>query len=259
MGDRRTNAIPASVEAAWGVRGRPARGPKPGLSLERIVAGAIRVAEAEGLGAVSMSRVAAEIGSSPMSLYRYVAAKDELLALMLDAVVPADLEPLGAGETWRMGLERWARRERVAFMRQPWAVRIPRSGPPITPNQTRWLEAGLSYLRGTGLTPGEKLSTILLVSGFVWNEVLLYADMAEAMRRAAPDGVAGAAAGDAGTIGAAYGQAMARLTDADRFPELHAILNSGLFGEPDDLEVEFEFGLARILDGIDVLIRSRAG
>src|SRR5262250_3052406 len=78
-------SIPGSVAAAWGVRERPHRGPRPGLSLGRIVDAAVRVADAEGLDAVSMSRVAAELGTAPMSLYRYVTAKDELLALMVDA------------------------------------------------------------------------------------------------------------------------------------------------------------------------------
>ena len=73
-------ALPASIKAAWGVGERPAKGPKPGLSLERIVGAAVDVAAAEGIGAVSMSRVAKELGSSAMSLYRYVSAKDELLA-----------------------------------------------------------------------------------------------------------------------------------------------------------------------------------
>src|SRR5215472_7517901 len=77
--------LPAHVAAAWGVRGRPHKGPKPGLSLDRIVAAAVHVADTEGLAAVSMSRVATELGAAPMSLYRYVAAKDELLALMVDA------------------------------------------------------------------------------------------------------------------------------------------------------------------------------
>src|SRR3954463_14399030 len=79
--------LPASLEAAWGRRARPTRGPKPALSLERIVDAAVALAQAEGIGAVSMARVAGELGSSPMSLYRYVAAKDELLALMVDAAL----------------------------------------------------------------------------------------------------------------------------------------------------------------------------
>src|SRR3954463_13259613 len=79
--------LPASLEAAWGLRQRPTKGPKAGLSLERIVEAAVALAQADGIGAVSMARVAGELGSSPMSLYRYVAAKDELLALMVDAAL----------------------------------------------------------------------------------------------------------------------------------------------------------------------------
>src|SRR3979490_2569423 len=78
--------LPASIEAAWGLRDRTHKGPKPGLSLGRIVEAGVKVAESEGLAAVSMSRIAAQLGSAPMSLYRYVSAKDELLALMVDSV-----------------------------------------------------------------------------------------------------------------------------------------------------------------------------
>ena len=78
-------ALPAAVAAAWGVRESPGKGPKPGLSLERIVQAAITIAARDGLGAVSMSRVAADLGASTMSLYRYVSAKDELVKLMVDA------------------------------------------------------------------------------------------------------------------------------------------------------------------------------
>ena len=62
-------ALPAAVAAAWGVRESPGKGPKPGLSLERIVGAAIRIASRDGLDAVSMSRVAADLGASTMSLY----------------------------------------------------------------------------------------------------------------------------------------------------------------------------------------------
>ena len=91
------SGLPASIEAAWGLRERPARGPKPGLSLERIVAAAVELAAAEGLAAVSMSRVARALGSSPMSLYRYVTAKDELLALMVDAALADTPAPPASG------------------------------------------------------------------------------------------------------------------------------------------------------------------
>src|SRR5271169_3965722 len=73
------------VAAAWGVRERPHKGPKPALTLSRIVAAAVRVADTEGLDAVSMGRVAAEVGTAPMALYRHVSSKGELLTLMVDA------------------------------------------------------------------------------------------------------------------------------------------------------------------------------
>ena len=78
-------SIPGSVAAAWGVRERPHKGPRPTLSLGGIVDAAVRVADTEGLDAVSMGRVAAELGTAPMSLYRHVSAKEELRTLMVDA------------------------------------------------------------------------------------------------------------------------------------------------------------------------------
>ena len=79
--------LPVSILTAWGLRGRPAKGPRPTLSLAQIVTAGVQVAESEGLAAISMSRVAAKLGTAPASLYRHVATKDELLALMADAVL----------------------------------------------------------------------------------------------------------------------------------------------------------------------------
>ena len=75
-----------TLKILWGVRERGERGPKPGLTVERIVQAAIELADAEGLEAASMRRVADELGVGAMSLYRYVPGKTELLDLMLDAV-----------------------------------------------------------------------------------------------------------------------------------------------------------------------------
>src|SRR5581483_11697538 len=156
--------VPASIWAAWGVHHRPGRGPKAALSLDRIVEAAIAVANAEGLDAVSMSRVAGELGSSAMSLYRYLGSKDELLALMQDVAMGLPPEPPADPADWRAGLTEWSVGAVRAYLNAPWTVRIPIPAPPITPNQIRWLEAGLSCMRGTGLREREKLSTILLLS-----------------------------------------------------------------------------------------------
>ena len=108
--------IPGSIAAAWGVRERPHKGPKPALSLPRIVDAAVRVADAEGLDAVSMGRVAAELGAAPMSLYRHVSAKEELLRLIGRRRLgrlprPAGARPRMAGRAVPMGLGAAGRRQ----------------------------------------------------------------------------------------------------------------------------------------------------
>lgn len=247
--------LPASIEFAWGLRDRPGKGPRPGLSLDRIVAAAITVAGRDGLGAVSMSRVAAELGSSAMSLYRYVAAKDELLALMVDTAMGTPARGPGDEQGWRAGLAHWARSAFDAYRRQRWIVRVPITAPPITPNQIVWMEAGLVCLRDTGLTEQEKLSTILLVSGYVRSQAVMEVDFAEAV-------LAGA---DPVELAAGYGLMLSRLIDPERFPAVHAAIASGsLDDEPDHTQAEFTadeltFGLERILDGLEVLIDSRPG
>ena len=83
------SGLPPAVEQLWGLRGpgRARGGPKPALSLERIVAAAVELADAGGLAALSMSRLAEKLGFTTMSLYRYVASKDDLLVLVLDAAL----------------------------------------------------------------------------------------------------------------------------------------------------------------------------
>jgi AcrR family transcriptional regulator len=243
MDDQSPTGLPASIEAAWGVRLRPNKGPRPALSLERIVAAAVRVAATDGLQAVSMGRVAADLGVSTMSLYRYVAAKDELLALMADLSFEAPPAARRPEETWRDGLSRWAWSELEVYRRNPWVLRIPISGPPVTPNAMAWLERGLDSLRDTGLPEGEKLSVMLLLTGFVRSQATLQADVAAA--QPGPE------------LMGAYGRLMARLTDPERFPALHAVLAAGVFDEPDDGDFDFAFGLERVLDGIETLIEKR--
>lgn len=247
MVDEDGTGLPASIEQAWGVRQRPNKGPKRGLSLDRIVDAAVKIAGSDGLAAVSMSRVAADLGASTMSLYRYVAAKDELLALMLDAASGTPPDVPAPGEDWRAGLARWASAEWAALREHPWAVRVPMTGPPATPNQVAWLERGLRCLRDTGLAEAEKLGVVLLLSSYVWRNAMVDIDMS-------------AAGYTSPASFAAYGRALARLTDPERFPALHALLASGIFEQPDDpdgADTEFDFGLQRILDGIEVLVHAR--
>ncbi len=245
--------LPASLETAWGLRARPSKGPRPGLSLDRIVRVGIGVAAAEGVGAVSMGRVAKELGVSTMSLYRYVSAKDELYVLMEDAAVgppppmPADVDG------WRAGLEWWARAQREVFHRNLWLLRIPISSPPASPHSLQWMERGLAALADTGLDEGRKISVIMLIGGYVRNEATLMADLHAAMtaRGLAPDEVM-----------RRYERTVDALTapDPGRYPALRHLLASGALGAPDESpDTEFEFGLGCLLDGVEVLVGSGGG
>ncbi|MER5334709.1 TetR/AcrR family transcriptional regulator [Micromonospora sp. NPDC002717] len=244
--------LPESVEIAWGLRERPGKGPKRSLSLEQVVAAGIRVAEAEGLPAVSMSRVAGELGVGTMSLYRYVSAKSDLLELMADAAYGDPPPPRGADEGWRPALARWALGNATAIHRHPWTRHVPVGGPPMGPNQVRWMEQGLDTLRGTGLRAAERLSTILLVSGYARHWATLTADITEAAARTriSPE-----------EAGARYWQQLARLTRHGPYPAIRALLADGVAAEGDDAEefdAEWQFGLDRVLDGVEVLVRSRS-
>jgi AcrR family transcriptional regulator len=239
-----TSGIPPSLELAWGLRDPGARGPKRGLTLDRIVSAGIKVALTDGIGSLSMARVASELGVGTMSLYRYVTAKDELLLLMVDAGLGTP-PPSPPGEDWRAGLRRWALGVWAAYRRHPWSLRVPISAPPYGPNNVAWLDNALATLADTPLAEQEKLSCVLLVSGFVRNVATLTADL-----------MAGAA-GELVMPG--YGALLTRLTTAEQFPALHRAIASGALDDDDDIEVELGFGLERILDGIAVLIDETDG
>jgi AcrR family transcriptional regulator len=236
--------LPTSIELAWGLRDRPVKGPKRALTLERIVDAGVAVAVSEGLSAVSMARVATGVGSSTMALYRYLPSKDDLLELMVDTALgrpPAVFKNV----RWRKGLRLWAEGLRDAYRAHPWTLSVPISGPPLGPNNLRWFDAALSCMRNTSLTEQQKVSVVLLVSGFVRNEETLTANVVAKMM-------------ESGEPPENYGRQVARLVDQTSFPSLYAAVVSGALEDEDPadpgMDAEFEFGLERILDGIAVLI-----
>jgi len=179
-----------------------------------------------------------------------VRTKEELLLLMVDAALgepPAARRPT---EAWRPALQRWALGHLAALRRRPWIVRVPIGGPPIAPNQVAWFDRGLGCLKGTPLAELEKLASLQLVDGVVRHQATLEADLrlaAEAPQSLVAQGIQ------------AYGRSLAGLIDGDRFPALTALVAAGVFeGGDESPDSEFEFGLERVLDGIEAFVRERA-
>ncbi|MGH3788598.1 MAG: TetR/AcrR family transcriptional regulator [Pseudonocardiaceae bacterium] len=241
--------LPSGLAMVWAQRSRPEAEPRTGLSRGRIVAAAIELADADGLGALSMSKVAARLGFTTMSLYRHVRSKDELILLMQDAAVgapTAQAEPAGG---WRAELEWWAWEVLARFRAHPWILQtIPMLGPPATPNQLSWLERGLRALGATPLTEAEKLSTMLLIDAHVLSDLQFAAfEKPTADVAVRPD---------------SYRTMLSSVLDPQRFPALLRAVEGGAFDPGEDpaadRDADFAFGLARILDGIESLLRQRA-
>jgi AcrR family transcriptional regulator len=242
--------IPRSLQVLWGPPERRSRGPQQALSRDRIVDAAIAIADADGLAALSMARLAERLGSATMSLYRHVANKDELLAFMMDAA-PGPPPDIPAGD-WRAGLAAWARALRTVYYSHPWILQVSAGRPPLEPGQLSWLDRGLSTLDGTGLTAGDRLGAVLLVVNYVRGE----AQIGAVLMKAGADSDR-----DPREAQAEYGRLIARFVHADRFPALAAVSAAGVFDPDPDatpgtdaFEVDLDFGLARILDGIAALV-----
>lgn len=149
----------------WGDPPRPTRGPKPAMSVARIAAAGVAVADAEGLAAVSMQRVAGDLGFTKMSLYRYVPGKAELVAVMVDTTVGPPPQS-GAGH-WREGLEAWALALFDVFRRHPWVLDATVGARAIGPCELSWMEAAVACLAGTSLTGSQRLDAVATVTGHV--------------------------------------------------------------------------------------------
>jgi AcrR family transcriptional regulator len=214
--------LPAGLDLLWGRRGAGKRGPRPGLSADAIVDAAIRLADAEGLEGVSMARVAAEVGFTTMSLYRYVASKEELLQLMWNASAQGAEGLVLEGDGWRARLRMWCAVQRDMLDRHAWLTQMPMAAPPVAPNSLAFVERGLETMDGTPLADVDKLRFIGLISSYTLSE----ARMANDGFRAARDAAAAAAAAGDGAEAAppwTFDALLRELADEATYPRLHRI------------------------------------
>lgn len=209
----------------------------PDLTRDRIVAAAIRVADAEGLAHLSMRRIATELGAAPMSLYRHVNGKDELLASMMDSVLGEDVLPGRPPKGWRAQLELSSRVQWQGFRRHPWlALALSVTRPQLIPNGMRHTEWALRALDGLGLT----IQEMMHIHTTLFSNVRGLALNLEAEAQAEQD---------SGLTSDEWMQTQESdfHAIADDFPLLNRFVNSGTALDLDQL---FEFGLARLLDGL---------
>ncbi|MBB5802761.1 AcrR family transcriptional regulator [Saccharothrix ecbatanensis] len=223
------------TDLLWGPRDKPARAPRVPLTVDRIAGAAIEVADAEGMTSVSMQQVAARLDVTKMALYRHVSSKAELVAVMIESAVgePPNLRKVSGG--WRPRLITWADLMRQTWRRHPWLPAATTGERMTGPREVGWTESAVAALSDTGLNGGERMDAVFLLSGHIRNTQ------------------------SAATAGTQPWTAEKQLRDiliehAERFPALHeaALSTDGVVRDNG-----WEFGLNRILDGLEVLIKGR--
>ncbi|GAA5040589.1 AcrR family transcriptional regulator [Thermocatellispora tengchongensis] len=234
--------------------GKPVKGRKPRIGVDQIVHAAVAVADAGGLTAVSMARVAEQLGVGPMTLYTHVPGKAELIELMVDAVM-TERELPGPGHParpagWRAQVEHYAAQTRALHVRHPWLREVSTARPPLGPGMMAEYEYLLSALRDAGLPP----SQMFAASGTIVTYVVA------AARQEAEDIQIEQATGQ--TWDAWWGERRHLWDehfDADAYPTMTQVWLDGGFDDAGDDDTSTEdpymYGLQRLLDGIEAATR----
>ncbi|MGB6687919.1 MAG: TetR/AcrR family transcriptional regulator [Terracidiphilus sp.] len=232
--------MPRSVKLLWGVAERGSRGPKSTLSAERIARAAIRVADAEGLDAVSMQRIAREIHLTTMALYRYFPGKTALIDLMIETA-GGPVPGLGReARGWRSRLKDWTRSCSAIYQNHPWFLQATSARRRILgPNELAWLDAAVGLLSASGLSAREAHQAFLVLIGHVRSHAEF------------------TGSGGQGLPAKQWVSVTAKLLEqhSGQFPALAAAIKSGLFGS--GTANSLDFGIECILDGIESLVARR--
>jgi AcrR family transcriptional regulator len=235
----------ASGRIIWERPERATHGPAPSLTREDIATAAVQLADTRGIEAVSMRTLAVELGVGAASLYRYVARKDEVIELMVDAVMGNDLD-FEIGGDWREDLRSVAHGLRAMILRHPWMA-VPSAGlRNFGPNTAGRYEQVLSAIDGLGLDIDEMLVMVETLDAFVRGRALEELSEQEAVRRSGLD----------------QDQWMqtqipyiSSLIESGRYPLLtRVVFDARAPHDPDRLEHGFDLGLERVLDGLGTMV-----
>lgn len=225
---------------------------------EDVVQAAIGLADAEGLAALTMHAVAERLGFTTMALYRYFPNKEALIDASVDAALGTPPAHGGPRKGWRQEVKQWAYAKRAMLCSRPWLAELPFVAAPHGPNWLIWHEAFLQAIADTGLNPEDMMDVLSVIHGYVSGS----SDTAISLARARSRGIS------AEEWAQAVGADLARAINDPRYPLLSAILSSpsgGISstsplpvraGRARTLEEGFDFGLERVLDGIQVYMDS---
>jgi DNA-binding transcriptional regulator YhcF (GntR family) len=214
------------------------------ISTDRIVALAIDIADAEGLSAVSMRRVAIELGVPTMALYRHVRAKNILLQSMVDTVLGQVQLPENPPRGWRAQLDLVARLQWAGYRQHPWLARLlSMTRPAVLPNGMLHTEWALSAVQGLGLTPNTMLHVVVNLFAYVRGSATNLEMELESEQ-------------DTGLTDdqwlESHGADFARVLATGRYPHLARVIAAS--GVDLDVDTLFDFGLECLLDGYAALI-----
>ncbi|WP_405160305.1 TetR/AcrR family transcriptional regulator [Nocardia sp. NBC_01499] len=239
-----------TLELLWRISSGPARGPKQRSSVDAVVAAAIELADAEGIGALTMRAVATKLGLTPMATYTYVPGKAELLDLMVDKVYREMDRPDLSDLPWRDRVNTIAMTNRAMLTRHPWVAYLPTTRPPLGPGMAAKYDHELRAFDGLGLDDVTMDASLTYVLGFVTSVARIAIDTARA------------AADSAMTDHQWWERAaplLAQVFDPQQYPVGARVGSTAgqAHGAAYNADHAYEFGLARVLDGLAQLIENR--
>ena len=211
------------------------RRPEPRITLdrERILAAALARADTSGIEALTMRRLAGDLGVEAMTLYYHVANKDDIVDAIVDLVM-AEIELPAPGEPWRPALRRTALSAHAAFLRHPWAAAYTLDPARLRPARLRYMDAILASLRAGGFSIEMTHHAYHALESHIVGFTLWVVGIASGIARL-PDG----------------GASLVAAIRPDELPHLAEHIHYHATVEESDQEGEFAYGLDLLLDGLE--------